>query len=152
MRMHYSHAPLVLSSGAVCYDYAMTPLARSTSPTLDAVAALDELRACLRSCKLAAPAGLRMALHDASDTIARVQSELSGAQPSIALSAVEALGTLRGRIAVVHDSDFALECGVAASLARGAYDRISKSERRISITSETYLRRLTQFLIELARS
>lgn len=93
-----------------------------------------------------------MSFHDASDMISRIQSELAGAEPSIPLSAVEALGLLKGRLGATDNAELALECGIAASLARSASERISRMERRVSITSQTYLNRLAQYLNAFART
>jgi hypothetical protein len=129
----------------------MTSLAESTSP-LTALTTLDELRADILNCKAAAPdREMRLALHDVHDALCRIQSELAGGEAAVPLSAVEALGQIRGRLALSGRGEFSDECGIAAGRARQALARVSAGERRISITSESYLRRLSQLLSALSR-
>ncbi|HVU75306.1 MAG TPA: hypothetical protein VHD38_00500 [Candidatus Paceibacterota bacterium] len=91
---------------------------------------------------------MRLTFHDMHDTVCRVQAELSGADASIPLSAVEALGTRAGAVGKNKD-DLSVEAGIAAGLARSALDR---SVGHISITSEAYLRRLSQVLAALSHT
>jgi hypothetical protein len=118
---------------------------------LDAIAAFDELRASLLTCRSSAPAELRLSFVDAHDNICRMQSEVSGAAPRIPLSSVEALGLLRDRLNTPVAEEFSVDCGIAAAYARSLLSRLAVGERRISITSETYLRRLAQLLTDLSR-
>jgi hypothetical protein len=128
----------------------MMSLVRSASSALDALASLDALRESLHSCKASAPERLRPALLDAYDSVCRIQSELAGGPARVPLSAVEALGLLRAGLDAPASGDFSSDCGIAAGRARRVLERLPEGERRISITSENYLRRLVQLFTALA--
>lgn len=181
----------IVAGGAVCYhermalftgkgDGGTTKLfdsepgkrASKASPIFETLGMLDELNTLVGWCKAGSPDDfmvleqkLRLVLHDVQNHLFTLQAEVAGAQKSIPLSSVEALGVLINRIEaemppiktflVPGATELSSRLDIARAVARRAERRLvtlhESGERAISEPGRAYANRLSSLLYALTR-
>ena len=133
---------------------------------------LDELNTLVGWCKAgcseelyAQETKVKLILHDVQDNLFTLQAEIAGAQKSIPLSTVEALGTLIKTIEasmppvksflVPGGTELSSRLDIARAVSRRAERRVvtlhENGERAVSESSRAYANRLSSLLYALTR-
>ena len=146
--------------------------ASKASPIFECLGMLDELNTLIGWCKVACPEDLitqertvKIILHDVQDHLFTLQAEVAGAEKSIPLSSVEALGILINRIEsemppiktflVPGGTELSSRLDITRAVARRAERRLvmlhESGERKVSESSRAYANRLSSLLYALTR-
>lgn len=143
-----------------------------SAPVFECLGMLDELNTLVGWCKAESPDDfivqeqkLRMVLHDVQNHLFTIQAEVAGAEKSIPLSSVEALGVFINRIEaemppittflVPGATELSSRLDIARAVARRAERRLvtlhESGERQVSESSRSYANRLSSLLYALTR-
>src|SRR3989338_2942988 len=146
--------------------------ASKASPIFECLGMLDELNTLVGWCKAECPEDLvtqerrvKIILPDVQDHLFTLQAEVAGAQKSIPLSSVEALGVMINRIEgemppittflVPGGTELSSRLDIARAVARRAERRLvtlhESGEREVSASSRAYANRLSSLLYALTR-
>lgn len=143
-----------------------------TSPIFECLGMLDELNSLVGWCKAACTDDLeaegkklRIILHDVQDHLFTIQAEVAGAEKTVPLSSVEALGVLINRIEaslppvksflVPGGTELSARLDIARAVSRRAERRLvtlhESGERLVADASRAYANRLSSLLYALTR-
>lgn len=143
-----------------------------TSPVFECLGMLDELNTLVGWCKAGCEDDaevqgrkMKLILHDVQDHLFTLQAEIAGAQKSIPLSSVEALGVFINRVEaemppiktflVPGATELSARLDIARAVSRRAERRVvslhESGERTVSDSSRAYANRLSSLLYALTR-